>query len=49
VKDSALVIATVIPYCLTSWNKIIYNKRGNASINVTLRSVLTTAVALENQ
>jgi len=42
VKDSAPVIATVIPYSLISWNRIIYNKTSNARINVTLRSVLAT-------
>jgi hypothetical protein len=49
VKDSALVIATVTPYCLKSWNRIVCNKTGNAHINVTLRSVHETVVAVEKQ
>jgi len=49
VKYSALVITRVIPYCLSSWNRIIYNKTGNARKNVTLRFVLATVVAVEKQ
>jgi hypothetical protein len=49
VKDSALVTAIVIHYCLTSWNRIIYNKSGNERINKTLRSVLAAVVAVEKQ
>jgi len=49
VKYSALLITTVIPYCLTSWNRIIYNKTGNSRKNVTLRFLLATVVAVEKQ
>jgi hypothetical protein len=48
-KDSALVTGTAITYCLNSRNLIIYNKIGNARINVTLKFAFATVVAVEEQ
>jgi hypothetical protein len=49
VKGSALVIATAIPYSLNSRNRIVYNKTGNAPINVIVKIALETIVAVEEQ